>query len=313
MNSPLELCCQACGQYYTIHSVPPERESCRQLRRSPRTSCKPIIPAVAVQSTNSVLCSDCLDTIKLLATSADINDDENDTTPGSSATNENDTSIAQHHDSVPDASAYDQNDTDYSKQFIEMSNCSHDKLEFSTSSQGSLASRIVSPESCKSPHLNSSKMCRACKKREVPEEFMEYCKRCYAMNCKGINPFNDGCDKKETASNKTTGRCRLCKGFVKDSSHQYCFKCYSAKQRDDANRIQKELYQKQIRKDPEPPPVDRIPYVCVDCGNKIHDCSWKTKCPPCYALIRAAAQGKPKLIKAPVKGRFQGRNKYTRR
>ena len=174
---------------------------------------------------------------------------------------------------------------------------------------------MVSPESSKSVRLTSSKICRICNIRQVPEEFMEYCKRCYALKCKEVelNPLNGKCDTRETAMNTTTGRCRLCTGFIKDPSHQYCFKCYSAKQKDDAKRMQKELYQKQFKKQQQPPAVNRIPYVCMDCGNTIHDCSWKTKCPPCFASIRASVKGKPKLIKPPVKRRFQGKYKNTGR
>jgi hypothetical protein len=312
MDPPLELCCEACGYCYTIHPAPPQREICRQLRRSPRTSCKPTITSKAVQSTNNVLCTDCLEAIKMLAIPDDNNDVEKDSTPGSLANNEIDNFIEQQHDSVPELGVFDHNETDYSYH-LENSNCSH-QLAFSTFNEDLFSSRIVSPESSKSVRLISSKLCRTCNIREVPEQFMEYCKRCYALNCKGIKfiSCSEKHDTRETASSLTTGRCRLCKGFVRNSSHQYCVKCYSAKQKDEAKRIEKELYRKQFKKQPQPPAVDHIPYICVDCGNTIHDCSWKTKCPPCYALTRAAVQGKPKLIKTPAKRRFQVKRKRTR-
>ena len=139
------------------------------------------------------------------------------------------------------------------------------------------------------------------------EEFMKYCKCCYVMSCNGVKmkPSNANFEKR-----LKVGRCRLCTGAISNSSHQYCLKCYSAKQRDDAKRIQKDLYQKQFKKLHLRQPVQTVPYVCMDCGSTIHDCSWKTKCPPCFAISRTSTQRKPKLIKPPVKRQFQGKPKY---
>jgi hypothetical protein len=265
MDSSSESCCQACGQHLSfgtgMHSTPP-----KQLRRSPRISCS--IPSVSLNlkpSFNNRLCSDCLNTVELVAVIEDL----------------------------------DENDAD------------NDSLPRPTET---FCSRIVSPESSKSRQsINSkSKLCSTCNLRAVPEEFMEYCKCCYARSAKGKKATLTDAPFEKYATTKSTraGRCRLCTGVVNNSAHQFCAKCYPAKQRDDAKRIQKELYQKQFLKQSKEPPVQHTPYICTDCGGTIHDCSWKTKCPPCYAKVRPSLQGKPKLIKPPFKRLFQGKSKY---
>ncbi len=222
-------------------------------------------------SSSNLLCIDCLNAAKLVAEPFDIDDDDvKKSTPRSTERNVKDCNI------VPPY-------------------CGSSSPAKSMSRSGYLASRIVSPEKASRVQSTCSKLCSTCNEREVPEQFMEYCKRCYALSFKS-NPSDDKYEKKETISATISGRCRLCTGVVSNESHQYCLKCYTAKQRDDARRIQKELLLK-----PPPKPARHIPYECMDCGATIHDCSWKTQCPPCFAKIRDSVRKKPKLLRSPLK------------
>jgi hypothetical protein len=308
MDSSFESCCLACGQYFTIGVHPQLDKNCGQLRRSRRTSCKPFATLKVEPVSNNGLCSDCLHAVESVAVVFAIDDDDNSNNSSArSTTNEADNNIITKHNSLSVSSKHDNSQLNCTEQQHEIF---YDLNDFTTSISGGgpVASRIVSPESSKIQSINgSSKICLTCRVRTVPKEYMMYCNICYGLSSKGINLNASGTPFEKNA---TTGRCRLCSGVVSNSSHQYCLKCYSAKQRDDAKRIKTELFKKQFKKQPLQPPVQHIPYICSDCGNIIHDCSWKTKCPPCFALVRASLQRKPKLIKPPVKRQFQGKPKY---
>ena len=254
-------------------------------------------------SLNNQVCSDCLKTTEMLALEIDLDDDytDKDNSPRSTAANDADNSITQH-DALTACSTYDLSQSNYTEQ-------KHETV-YDFSGVGPVASRIVSPESSKNVQsINSStKLCCTCNIRATPKQYMEYCNICYALNSKStiLKSLDATFEMTTTAKNTSMGRCRLCTGVVSNFSHQYCLKCYTAKQKDDAKRIKRELYQKQFVKQPIQQPVQNIPYICTDCGNTIHDYCWKTKCPPCYASI----QKKPKLIKPPIKRQFQGKPKY---
>ena len=294
MNSSVEYCCQACGQNLTTgiqQSAPPNR----RLRRTARKSCHPSVNSnlLVDSSSNDRLCSDCLDAIKLAALMDD-SDDENDDDvdmPTPAGETEADVTIVPH-DTLAKPSTQHPNHT--------------------VTKSMSTASRIVSPECQKSRQLMSggSKLCSICNVRAVPEEYMEYCKRCYAQSSKGTKskPLDATFDKTAaTSTNQKIARCRLCTGVVSNSAHQYCLKCYTAKQRDDSRRIQGELYQNLFKKQPI---QQHIPYICMDCGGTIRDCSWKTKCPPCFEKFRVSIQGRPKLVKPLVRRPIQRKRKY---
>ena len=233
-------------------------------------------------SPSNLLCIDCLNATKLVAEPFDLDDDYryiNKSTPTSTERNDKDSSIVPHH-------------------------CGSSSSATSISRSGYISSRIVSPEKASRMQSTSSTLCRTCNEREVPEPFMEYCKRCYALSFKS-KPSDDKYEKKATTNATIPGRCRLCTGVVNNESHQYCLKCYTAKQKDDTKRIQKELLQK-----PPPKPTRHIPYECMDCGATIHDCSWKTQCPPCFAKIRDSVRRKPKLLRPPLRIGLRRKPKY---
>ena len=307
MDSFIDLCCPACGQH-----PPTGGKNCGALRRSPRLSYKPSVELPL--TSNNRLCNDCLNTVERLAMIIDLEDDfdDNESPARSISHNESENNITQLN-FLAESDTCDHLQMNYTEEKPETIQNSYD-MTTSIYGGGSLVSRIVSPEVSKNVQSTSAsvKLCHTCNVKAVPEDFMDHCKRCYAMSFKGIKlkPSDAKTEKNVTASGASAGRCRLCTGVVSNSSHQYCSKCYPAKQRDDAKRIHRELYQKQFRKQPLEPPVQHIPYICTDCGNTIHDCSWKTKCPPCYALVRASIQRKPKLVKPPIKRRFQGKPSY---
>jgi hypothetical protein len=164
-------------------------------------------------------------------------------------------------------------------------------LEHRSSGEPRQRAAAVSPETKKRAAPTGSKTCEECHEQEVPEEFMKYCKLCYAKRCRKMRE-QAGNDAELSsarsilpfateATSTTTGKCRLCTGVVLDPSHEYCAKCYAAKQRDDSRRAQKQLYEAEKRKASAP----RVPFVCIDCGGAIGDDlnGWKTKCRPCYA------------------------------
>lgn len=290
MDSTLEPRCQACGQHLLTvlpPALPTPDRSCGPRRRSTRLSTKPYVTLNAEPSSYNCLCFDCLSAVKLLATVVDLDDESvNDSSP-QFTDNEADTgNNITLQNACAATSKYDHIQSNSTKNQLASLSGSHD-LTTSVSARISAATRIVSPELSKNaPSITQiSKLCHNCNVRAVPEEFMKYCKCCYAMSCKGIKmkPSNTNFEKP-----LKVGRCRLCTGAISNSSHQYCLKCYSAKQRDDAKRIQKDLYQKQFKKLHLQQPVQTVPYVCMDCGSTIHDCSWKSKCPPCFALSRTS-------------------------
>jgi hypothetical protein len=278
-------------------------QSCGQRRRSPRTSHDPSVQLKFEHLRNSRLCNDCISAVELAAQMVDLDDTDSD-----SLTRDNETknSITQHGDIAASRSTSDHIQSSHTE--LPHENFIDETKSIPATGSGPIVSRIVSPVASKSRQSikKSSTLCISCNVRTVPEEYMEYCKRCYAKSCKKT--------KSDASFEKTVtakcNRCRLCTGVVMNASHQYCFKCYTAKQRDDAIRIQRELYQKQFKKESKQQPIQHIPYICMDCGGTIHDCSWKTKCPPCYEKVRASLQGKPKLMKPPIKRQFQQKPKY---
>jgi hypothetical protein len=142
---------------------------------------------------------------------------------------------------------------------------------------------LVSPETTrKRAASSSSKTCEDCNERTVPEEFMRYCERCFTLRCQKMR--------------KQAGKCRLCKGAVSDPSFEYCLKCSSAKQRDDAKLAEQRLFDATQRRASAPV----VPGVCTDCGAPTGDRS-KTKCRPC--VFRNPVQ-RPRLLHTPKKVLF---------
>ena len=151
----------------------------------------------------------------------------------------------------------------------------------------------VSPYNKKRDASLVSKKCEDCNKQTVPEEWMQYCKRCYAKRCRKLEE-EAGVSNSPTKVASPPGKCRLCTGAVSDPEYEYCLKCYLAKQRDDARRAEKQVLENAKR--PKVAPL-RVPFVCVTCGGAIHDCSWKTQCPSCY---RSNPEPKrPRLLRKP--------------
>jgi hypothetical protein len=290
-------CCRACGQFYETQLHPSTTKQ-QTLRRSSRTTSNQYKHtasshgSVIERSRNQDLCMDCVQTLEILVTQ---DDDFDDDAFISQSLDIREAAVVRHVDasslrfmsdpiSVPNSTVDGCNLSSNIDAVEEATGATamEDRVKNNTKD-----ARLVTPESSKRSQAKCQKICRECNVQTVPENFMEYCNRCYALRCK---------DKK---LNVTTGRCRLCTGVVvTDPSHQYCSKCYPAKQRDDAKRARIESYQRHhnIQSTQQQKTAHRIPYVCTKCGDAVRDCL-KALCQPCYALIRRSRRNTPKLMK----------------
>ena len=114
----------------------------------------------------------------------------------------------------------------------------------------------------------NEKLCSTCD-APVKEEWMDRCKRCYALRPK--------CSEVTSAS-KGPGKCRLCTGATGQDWKEYCHKCYTAKQRDDAQRRRTTAPVAAAAAVANKPFVS---YTCMECGGHCSEC-WMRRCRVCY-------------------------------
>lgn len=116
------------------------------------------------------------------------------------------------------------------------------------------------------------KLCSMCD--TTVEEWMDWCKRCYAVRQREISP------------SKGPGKCRLCTGVTQYDWQQYCSKCYEAKQRDGAQRKRTAIPAADVN-------TPFVPYTCTECGGEC-SASWMRLCGLCYE--KSPVSKRPKLV-----------------
>jgi hypothetical protein len=316
-------CCQACGQQIPLQQDVANEHQTNGRRRSSRLAST--INKVATSSSSDYLCQDCVEAVNILATQEDCDlfdtgrsIDETDSSNvkamdknylGNVPVKTPPVEVPTFHSGIKSDVDCDQSQTSSTESNYNVSLHGLDNSipsappnENATIGIGEepdnikIQPTIVSPETS-TRAKKCSKICRNCSERTVPEEIMDYCKRCYAIRA---TEREAKLSLNTTTIATATNRCRLCTGIVHNTSHQYCLKCYLAKQRDDAKREQMNLHQK--LKEKTPPKKVHVPYVCIDCGIEHNGASWKTKCRPCY--IQTRGPKRPKLMPKVVKKLF---------